>query len=57
MLTIRKIIFSVIIWIFFLLTYVGFSYMHLKDPATSFYDEFYPFYEFAKITALVLFSI
>ncbi|EAS03482.3 Wnt secretion Wnt-binding factor (macronuclear) [Tetrahymena thermophila SB210] len=50
----KKIIFAFVIYIFLLLTYIGFSYNHLDDPYTSFQDSFGGFYDFCKWTGVVI---
>jgi len=56
-LNIYKIIYSIVLWIFIMITYIGFSELHLNDPGTSFDESFGGFYEVCKIFGLVLFTL
>lgn len=50
-------LFGVLIWLFVLITYVGFSYEYQQHPGTEFYEEFSTFYEIIKYTGITFFSV
>lgn len=41
-------------WLFLILTYVGFVQIYLSNPNAKFYDEFSTFYEICKFLGIIL---
>lgn len=52
----QKVIYSSVLWLFLLLTYVGFAQLYLSDPNAKFYDEFGTFYQICKVVGIILAS-
>ena len=46
-----------IMWLFLILTYVGFVQIYLSNPNAKFYDEFSTFYEICKFLGIILVGI